>query len=102
MTLEQKINEGNPLCNQGWTACPTGAMGAFECVDTMSEPRFLVYDLWSCGGCNYAGIGGTDCSSIAGSDSVSCQVGKCVVESCRNNWTKTSQGTCAFNHARKR
>lgn len=67
------------LCPYGHSACAIpGNKFGFECLDIRS-------DIESCGGCAFPLPGatkGTDCTAVFGALDVSCQQGKCVVESC--------------------
>jgi len=73
---------------------------AHECVDVMN-------DLESCGGCvelardgQRSEDGGRDCSAIPHIDTVSCQLGKCIIESCRPGYTVSRNGQdCVANTA---
>ncbi|KAI0345649.1 hypothetical protein BDW22DRAFT_1353201 [Trametopsis cervina] len=77
-------------CQHGQKSCPIygtafgrGYLKAYNCLDTLNE-------LESCGGCvsndspdgEVNKSGGRDCSAIPYVDSVRCEGGKCVIESC--------------------
>ncbi|KAG8956979.1 hypothetical protein FRC00_004645, partial [Tulasnella sp. 408] len=62
-------------CTRGLESCPHySGRGAFECVDTQSDPE-------SCGGCvSLDGKGsGTDCTAIDGVSVAHCAKGSCVI-----------------------
>ncbi|KAI0717362.1 hypothetical protein C8T65DRAFT_694256 [Cerioporus squamosus] len=84
-------------CEHDETVCGAfdGATANFQCVDVQTR-------LDSCGGCmmpNPFGFrvndraSGVDCTAIPFVDSVSCSVGRCVVQSCLSGWTVDAQGT---------
>ncbi|BGP53568.1 hypothetical protein JCM8202_001463 [Rhodotorula sphaerocarpa] len=65
----------------------TGIMagqGGYECVNTKEA-------LDSCGGCASTGEG-RDCTKIRGAVGVGCEVGKCVVFSCKAGWRPALSG----------
>ncbi|GAA5830617.1 hypothetical protein JCM5353_001312 [Sporobolomyces roseus] len=66
-------------CTGSTIACPVpGLLHGFDCVDIATDVR-------QCGDCQV--LGGVDCSSLPGVDTVSCRNGFCHVESCENGWS---------------
>ncbi|WWC58727.1 uncharacterized protein I303_101271 [Kwoniella dejecticola CBS 10117] len=81
--IQSKRSENCPV---GLSKCSVGALGSglWECIDTKS-------DIESCGGCMYptpselnplALSQGVDCTSLAGTNGVSCVQGQCQIQSC--------------------
>ncbi|KAI0783133.1 hypothetical protein C8Q75DRAFT_707670, partial [Abortiporus biennis] len=56
----------------------------FECVD-------FKFDLTSCGGCGSMDSK-FDCTAIAGSKDVSCDMGTCQVHTCEKGFTRSADG----------
>ncbi|GAA5836413.1 hypothetical protein JCM11251_007074 [Rhodosporidiobolus azoricus] len=105
---KKKVPVVRTLCPAGETACPilgsttygdalkhhfetkgqvSGVMagkGGYECVNTMES-------LDSCGGCASTGEG-TNCASLRGVKSSSCQQGACIVFSCQVGWRVSLKG----------
>ncbi|RPD56149.1 hypothetical protein L226DRAFT_488160 [Lentinus tigrinus ALCF2SS1-7] len=101
-------------CPAGHKSCPVygstsgrGFLKAYECVDVQN-------DLESCGGCvtndspfgERTFDGGRDCSAIPNVNTVTCNAGKCLIESCRDGYSLSADGlSCisSFNiQAKKR
>lgn len=76
-------------CQKGFQLCShyLGIAGS-ECVDTQNDPE-------SCGGC-VSVVGkssGTDCTAINNVSSTRCVKGSCVIDSCRDGYAKSSDGS---------
>ncbi|GBE84405.1 hypothetical protein SCP_0603840 [Sparassis crispa] len=81
-------------CKQNETVCGVygGSSRAFECLDVNTHVE-------SCGGCAvpppflpYDASTGSDCTAIAGAESVSCVAGQCAVINCREGWEPSMAG----------
>ncbi|WVW82317.1 hypothetical protein I302_104323 [Kwoniella bestiolae CBS 10118] len=92
--IQSKRSESCPV---GMEKCSVGALGGgqWECVDTKS-------DIESCGGCMYptptelnplALSTGTDCTSLPGTNGVSCIQGQCQIQSCAKGFKLANNGT---------
>ncbi|KZT53224.1 hypothetical protein CALCODRAFT_60321 [Calocera cornea HHB12733] len=74
---------------------PAQPDAAFICVDPQRDSEH-------CGGCTFSAssptsfgtFAGSDCSSVRGALSASCQLGKCVVERCKHGWDLNATGGC--------
>ncbi|OCF55453.1 hypothetical protein L486_06936 [Kwoniella mangroviensis CBS 10435] len=84
-------------CPVGMEKCSIGTLGLnqWECIDTKS-------DIESCGGCMYptpsetnplAISTGTDCTSLPGTNGVSCVKGQCQIQSCLKGFKLSNNGT---------
>ncbi|KAF9566804.1 GCC2 and GCC3 family protein [Agrocybe pediades] len=101
--VKRRVNHA-PLCNRmGQKACPVlgynwraghhdHSRTSYECVD-------IDNDLESCGGCiSHGSLGerlegeGRDCSAIPNVKAVKCRQSRCVIESCRHGFGRSSDG----------
>nr|ODN89988.1 hypothetical protein L203_01905 [Cryptococcus depauperatus CBS 7841] len=82
-TLFPQTDLDRMYCPTGLHACTvnssTNSEWSYECVDFATE-------LESCGGCASSGEG-RDCSAIPHALSVGCEIGKCVVYTCKAGFT---------------
>ncbi|KAF9515754.1 hypothetical protein BS47DRAFT_1341696 [Hydnum rufescens UP504] len=69
----------------------TASRTGFECIDTKTS-------LESCGGCTI-GFGsepatGVDCTNIPGASDIECEKGVCVVNACKEGWSRVGTSGC--------
>ncbi|KAI0682807.1 hypothetical protein BC835DRAFT_1297864 [Cytidiella melzeri] len=93
-------------CSRGQKSCPIygsvfkrSYLKTYECVDVQNE-------LEKCGGCVHSDSphgevtldGGRDCSAIPNVDSVRCQGGQCLIDSCMTGYVVSTDGTRCRPH----
>ncbi|WWC66267.1 uncharacterized protein I206_100168 [Kwoniella pini CBS 10737] len=92
--LNSKRSENCPI---GLSKCSIGSSGSglWECIDTQN-------DIESCGGCMYpeptynnplAVSNGIDCTSLKGTNGISCNFGKCKIQNCLKGFKLNNNGT---------